>query len=102
MSRSRDSNDGGETGGTVVVRYWAAARAASGVDADVLEVGHGATLSQVLELVRSRHVDRPRLMDVIGMCSVLVGDRPVGTTDRDQVLVWPGDTIELLPPFAGG
>jgi len=103
MGQTTNANEGGgETGRTVVVRYWAAARAASGVEADVLEIGSWATLSQVLESVRSRHLDRPRLTEVISVCSVLVGDRPVGTTDPDQVLVRPGDTIELLPPFAGG
>ncbi len=102
MSQSRDARPIGETGTTVVVRYWAAARAAAGVEADVVEVGSGATLSQVLESVRSRHLDRPRLKDVIAVCSVLVGDRPVGTSDLDQVVVRAGDTIELLPPFAGG
>ena len=102
MSQSRGARPSGETGTTVVVRYWAAARAASGVETDVVEVGSGATLSQVLESVRSRHSDRPRLKDVIAVCSVLVGDRPVGTSDPDQVVVRAGDTIELLPPFAGG
>jgi hypothetical protein len=36
------------------------------------------------------------------VCSVLVGDRPVGAHDPDSVEVLPGETVELLPPFAGG
>jgi molybdopterin converting factor small subunit len=33
---------------------------------------------------------------------VLVGDRPVGSTDPREVVLSAGDTVELLPPFAGG
>lgn len=88
--------------GTVVVRYWAAARAAAGVETDTVEVGDGTTLAALLRTVVSLRADRPKLPDVIAVCSVLVGDRPVGAADPDDVPVRPGDTIELLPPFAGG
>jgi sulfur-carrier protein len=88
--------------GTARVRYWAAARAAAGVDSDVVEVGDGTTLASVLAAVHELHRDRPRLADVVGVCSVLVGDRPVGAADPAEVVVRPGDTVELLPPFAGG
>jgi molybdopterin synthase sulfur carrier subunit len=87
---------------TVTVRYWAAARAAAGVESDVVEVGAGTTLDALLETVTSRHADRTRLRDVVGVCSVLVGERPVGGADPATVRVVPGDTVELLPPFAGG
>ncbi|MGZ4503665.1 MAG: MoaD/ThiS family protein [Nocardioidaceae bacterium] len=87
----------------VTVRYWAAARAAAGVDSETLPVESGTTtLAAVLGQVRDRHRDWSRLLDVLGVCSVLVGDRPVGTADPADVLVRPGDTVELLPPFAGG
>ena len=92
----------GDGGGEVTVRYWAAARAAAGVESDRFDVGAGMTLDLLLEQVRDRHADRPRLGDVVGVCSVLVGDRPVGGHDPAQVEVRPGDTVELLPPFAGG
>ncbi|QNN54049.1 MoaD/ThiS family protein [Nocardioides mesophilus] len=88
--------------GAVVVRYWAAARAAAGVESDRVEVGSGTSLAQLLDDVRRLHRDRPKLPDVLGVCSVLVGDRPVGAADPAAVAVRPGDTIELLPPFAGG
>jgi len=39
---------------------------------------------------------------VLGVCSVLVGDRPVGSRDAATVELAPGDTVEFLPPFAGG
>jgi molybdopterin synthase sulfur carrier subunit len=89
-----------ETAQGVLVRYWAAARAAAGVAEE--SVPGPLTLSQLLTEVVLRHSDRPRLKDVVSVCSVLVGDRPVGTTDPDSVVLRPGDTVELLPPFAGG
>jgi len=89
--------------GSVTVRYWAAARAAAGVETDVVQVsGDGMTLADVLAQVRALHADRPRLEAVVAVCSVLVGDRPVGSADPAVVGVRPGDTVELLPPFAGG
>jgi len=39
---------------------------------------------------------------VLEVCSVLVGDRPVASRDPDSVVVEPGETVEFLPPFAGG
>lgn len=102
MSEQTSENPAAETGGHVVVRYWAAARAAAGVERDLLEVGAETSLADVLERVRLRHVDRPRFKDVVTVCSVLVGDQPVGTADPGHVVVRPGETVELLPPFAGG
>jgi molybdopterin synthase sulfur carrier subunit len=88
--------------GTVTVRYWAAARAAAGVEQDVLALPDGATLADALAEVRSIHADRPRLADIVKICSVLVGERPVGAADPAQVRLRAGDVVELLPPFAGG
>jgi molybdopterin synthase sulfur carrier subunit len=95
------SSESGEVA-SVTVRYWAAARAAAGVDADQVAAPDGTTLAGVLAAVRALHPDRPRLPDVLAVCSVLVGDRPVGATDPADVVLAPGDTVELLPPFAGG
>jgi molybdopterin synthase sulfur carrier subunit len=88
--------------GSVTVRYWAAARAAAGVESDELPLSDGTTLADVLAAVRSLHSDRPRLSDVVAACSVLVGERPVGTADPGTVTIKAGDVVELLPPFAGG
>jgi molybdopterin converting factor small subunit len=89
-------------GAAVTVRYWAAARAAAGVDSETYEVTGGTTLADLLARVLDRHRDRPRLPDVLAVCSALVGDRPVGSRDPAQVTLAPGDVVELLPPFAGG
>lgn len=91
-------NDAVENG--VLVRYWAGARAAAGVDKEI--VPGPLTLSELLGEVVARHADRPRLKDVVSVCSVLVGDRPTGRSDPATVVLRPGDTVELLPPFAGG
>lgn len=90
------------TGASVQVRYWAAARAAAGIESESVAVGESTTLADVLDEVRRRHRDRPRLESVVSVCSVLVGDRPVGAADPSAVPLKPGDTVELLPPFAGG
>jgi sulfur-carrier protein len=90
---------------SVTVRYWAAARAAAGVECDVVDVGDSGgdtSLAAVLDVVRARHADRPRLAQVMAVCSAMVGYRPVGSADPASVPVRPGDTVELLPPFAGG
>lgn len=85
---------------TVTVRYWAGARAAAGVDRDELEVDGPTTLADVVRRVVTAHPGR--LEGVLAVCSALVGDRPVGTRAPADVVVRPGDTVEFLPPFAGG
>lgn len=86
----------------IVVHYWAAARAAAGASSDTLPVTAPMSLSDVLATVRAVHADRPRLADVIAVCSVLIGEQPVGAREPSEVMVHPGQTVELLPPFAGG
>jgi molybdopterin synthase sulfur carrier subunit len=100
MSAETETDDQGV--GSVTVRYWAAARAAAGVQSDLVPVTGTTTLADVLAAVRALHVDRPRLGEVVAVCSVLVGDRPVGTRDPRAVVLAAGETVELLPPFAGG
>lgn len=96
------SNSGAPgTAGEITVRYWAAARAAAGVDTDRLAVDGMVTLAEVLVGVRALHTDA-RFGGVLATCSLLVGDRPVGSHDPGQVDVRPGEAVEVLPPFAGG
>jgi molybdopterin synthase sulfur carrier subunit len=83
------------------VRYWAAARTAAGCDTEEIPATGPMTLADVLAEAVRRHPGT-RLADVLGVCSVLLGDRPVATEDPDEVLVPPGATLEFLPPFAGG
>ena len=86
----------------VTVRYWAAAKAAAGVGADVLPLTEPTTLDIVVRDVLELHRDQPRLGEVVSVCSVMLGDRPVGARPPQEVVVRPGDVVELLPPFAGG
>ena len=84
-----------ETRAAVTVRYWAAARAAAGVDAETLEVMAPTTAGAVLEAAVAAH---PGLERVARVSTFLLDGRAVG---RD-VAVADGASLEVLPPFAGG
>ena len=98
MSHPTDAHRSRET--AITVRYWAGARAAAGTAEDVLETGE-LTLADVVARVLELHPGE-QMARTVGVCSVLLGDRPVRTQDPESVVVRPGDVVELLPPFAGG
>ena len=80
----------------VTVRYFAAARAAAGAESESLVVRPGTT---VAELVERLGVRGSRLETVLGRCSYLRD----GIAVRDETTpLQAGDTIDVLPPFAGG
>jgi sulfur-carrier protein len=83
------------------VRYWAAAKAAAGVAQDDLEVDGALPLAEVVRRAVDLHPNT-RLADVLQVCSALVEDRPVSRLDPASVVVEPGQSVEFLPPFAGG
>lgn len=85
----------------VTVHFWASARAAAGVASEEVAVTGPVTLADVVRRVLAAHED-PRLERVLAVCSVLVGEMPAGAHDPGEVVVRPGDTVEFLPPFAGG
>lgn len=85
----------------ITVRYWAAARTAAGVDHDTLPTDGPLTLDEVVRRAVAAH-PQTRLAGVLEICSVLVGDRPVATEDPASVEILPGQSVEFLPPFAGG
>jgi len=85
----------------VTVHYWASARAAAGVSSDELVVTGELTLTDVVRRAAALHPGS-RLPQVLEACSVLIGDRPVASSHPDDVQVRPGETVEFLPPFAGG
>jgi sulfur-carrier protein len=79
---------------SVTVRYFAGARAASGVDTETREAG---TLDELVGQLVADH--GARLERVLTACSFLVD----GTTTRNRALVLsPGSVVDVLPPFAGG
>ena len=90
----------GET--TVTVRYWASARAAAGVPQDVIALPGPVSLADLIDLAVGRRDESTGLRKVLHVCSVLVDDRPVGSSVPVDVLVETGSSVEFLPPFAGG
>jgi sulfur-carrier protein len=99
MTTGADRTEQRET--AVTVHYWAGARAAAGVASEDFPVDGPLTLADLVRRVVAAHPG-PDLERVVGACSVLVGDQPVGTRDPESVVVRPGQVVELLPPFAGG
>ncbi len=96
------SSDASAVSGHITLRYWASARAAAGTDTDELAVDGPVALATLLSRARATHQASPKFASVIGCCSLMVGDRPVTTGDPESVMVRPGETVEFLPPFAGG
>jgi sulfur-carrier protein len=86
---------------SITVRYWAAARQAAGTPADTLAVDGPLTLDDVVRRAVELHPEG-RLAEVLKVCSTLVGDRPTSSQSPGLVEVQPGETVEFLPPFAGG
>lgn len=77
----------------LLVRYFAAARAAAGRSEEKIEA---QTLGELIEAVTA---DRPGLASVLTACSFLVD----GTSWRDRDAALPAAaTVDVLPPFAGG
>jgi molybdopterin converting factor small subunit len=78
----------------VTVRYFAGARAASGVDTEVHDAD---SLDQLVGQIVAAHGEK--LERVLTACSFLVD----GTSTRDRALTLaPGAVVDVLPPFAGG
>ena len=88
--------------GQVRLRYWAAARAAAGGEPAVVEITGAVALEALTERAKALHASTARFAAVLDTCSVLVGDTPVGSRAPGTVRVEPGQTVEFLPPFAGG
>jgi sulfur-carrier protein len=87
----------GTTTATVTIRYFAAARAAAGVETEPLELRKDATVDDALAAIRERH--GAELARVLDRCSFLLDEVAV----RDRSAIVPADaTLDILPPFAGG
>ena len=79
---------------SVTVRYFAGARAASGVDT---EARAASSLDELISEIVAAHGER--LERVLTACSFLVDGTQ--TRDRSSALS-PGSVVDVLPPFAGG
>lgn len=100
-----DADDRGDDGARlrVVVRYFAGAAAAAGLEEEVVlldrerrDGGDGATLAGLLEHLAHVH---PALRPVLAVASTLVDELAV--TDG-AVRLRDGEAVDVLPPFAGG
>ena len=81
---------------TITVRYFAAARAAAGSESEQLTVRSGATVAELVDTLGGRSQELAR---VLGRCSFLCDGMAV--RNKTQPLR-AGNTIDVLPPFAGG
>ncbi|WP_457949338.1 MoaD/ThiS family protein [Pseudarthrobacter sp. alpha12b] len=88
----------------MLVRYFAAARAAAGFEEEKFELPDGATVADLLEAVLA--VERaeppagtPPLPRILSRSSFLLNE--VAVRNHSTVL-GPDDVVDVLPPFAGG
>ncbi|EUA07482.1 thiS family protein [Mycobacterium kansasii 732] len=80
----------------VTVRYFAAARAAAGIESETITLRPGATVGELVDGLAARNTG---LAAVLGRCSYLRD----GIAVRDDTTpLSAGDTVDVLPPFAGG
>jgi molybdopterin converting factor small subunit len=80
----------------VTIRYFAAARAAAGAESETLGVAPGTTIDDLVGQLRGRG---PDLATVLDRCSFLCDG--VAVRDRTARLE-THQTVDVLPPFAGG
>ena len=81
----------------VTVRFFAAARAAAGVDQEQIDLPHPATVGDVLRAATAIH--GPKLGEILRRCSFLLDETAV---HDHHASVTRGDVLDVLPPFAGG
>jgi sulfur-carrier protein len=80
----------------VTVRYFAAARAATGADSETVTLRPGATVAELIDGLTARG---GRLAAVLSRCSYL---RDGIAVRDDTAVLCAGNTVDVLPPFAGG
>lgn len=89
----------------MLVRYFAAACAAAGVEEEHLDLPDGTTLEGLIAAMLAverggeRSAGTPSLSAVIPRCSFLLNE--VALRDRSAALS-RGAVVDVLPPFAGG
>jgi molybdopterin synthase sulfur carrier subunit len=83
----------------VTIQYWAAARAAAGVDVESVEA---ETLAEALDAIVARRGEDGRLRSVLATSSFLVDGASAGRRVAADLLLRDAAVIEVLPQFAGG
>jgi molybdopterin converting factor small subunit len=89
----RDHDAASVTLRTATVRYWAGARAAAGVETDL--VHDCATVAEAVAAVDALH---PAIASVTAVSTLLLDGRAARRNDP----LPDGSVLEVLPPFAGG
>jgi sulfur-carrier protein len=89
-------DQGAGLGMQVIVRYFAAARAAAGSEEEKLDIAPGSTVADLVDQLGARG---PQLAAVLGRCSFLCDG--VAVRNRAEALR-TNQTVDVLPPFAGG
>lgn len=82
----------------VTLRYFAAAKSALGTGGESRDAA-GLRIGELLKSLASETPDPSAASAVLDRCSFLLNTE--ATTDLRAVLA-DGDTLDLLPPFAGG
>jgi molybdopterin converting factor small subunit len=80
----------------VNVRYFAAARAAAGMEEEALALPEGTSVKDLVERLAARG---PNLAAVLDRCSFLCDG--IAVRNRAEPLK-TNQTVDVLPPFAGG
>lgn len=83
----------------VTVRYFAAARAAAGAESETVTVRPGATVAELVDGLAGRDT---QLATVLSRCSYLRDGIAVRNDAAGSRRLRSGETIDVLPPFAGG
>lgn len=82
---------------TIVVRYFASARAAAGVDEEKVTLPDGTRVADAVARLRELHPEKlPKLLEAVSylLDGVAVRDLTKPLTDAAE--------LDVLPPFAGG
>jgi sulfur-carrier protein len=80
----------------IVVRYFAAASAAAGLEEETLAIAPGSTISDLVAQLAARG---PQMAKVLERCSFLCDG--IAVRNRAEALR-SHQTVDVLPPFAGG
>ena len=84
----------------VLVRYWAAAKAAAGTAEESFPAV--PDLAALLAAVEQRYGAGSALVGVLARCSYLVDEVSPGARPHTEVALAAGSVVDVLPPFAGG
>ncbi len=83
---------------TITVEYHAQARTAIGSAKETIEIGSGATLSQLLDRLTGTHGEA--IGSVLQSSLIFLGDRQVRPDSQQKLR--NGDILTLVSPISGG